>query len=325
MKPEKKQDELKRERPPFTIMENSAIEDSRLTVYDKAVLLILCYHADRANTCWPSYKTIAQETPCSRTIAIKAVKNLIRYGYLKKTVRERPGTKENGSNIYRITWNSSGGGKCGVPPSTPDVLGVVHEVDCNQIQSEPDTKNNEEDTAPGGSQKELSIFKKAQTLMEEIHGENYLNYKKEGQCLKRLIDQVSKKAPEDPWKLLESLILQFAEMKQKDRTARGYWRDMDFSPSKLIANAETILEQLKIRTKEEKISQRDKELIKRLWGSNGKSRSVEKDTAPMTKEIEEWAREKRKSFAEGSKACSNMKAQLNKSFGQRKKQELKAG
>ena len=113
---------------------------------------------------------------------------------------------------------------------------------------------------------ETSVFKKAQVLMEEIHGDTYLNYKKEAPCLKTFIDQLSKKAPDDPWKVIEAMIYQFAEMKQHDRTVKGYWREMDFAPNKLLANAEIIYEKLKQRTKEEKLTSEDKELIKRLWG-----------------------------------------------------------
>jgi len=113
---------------------------------------------------------------------------------------------------------------------------------------------------------ETSVFKKAQALMEEIHGETYLNYEKEMPCLKRFIEQISKKMPEDPWKLIEPMIYQFAEMKQNDRTAKGYWRDMDFAPSKLVAHAEIIYEKLKSRTKKEKLSIEDRELIHAMFG-----------------------------------------------------------
>ena len=98
--------------------------------------------------------------------------------------------------------------------------------------------------------------------MEEIHGETYLNYKKEMPCLKRFTDQLVKKARGDPWPLVESMIYQFAEMKQMDRTAKGYWRNLDFSPSKLLANAEAVYEQLKQRTKEEQITEDDRKFIK---------------------------------------------------------------
>ena len=116
------------------------------------------------------------------------------------------------------------------------------------------------------SKNEKSIFNKAQLLMEEIHGETYLNYKKEGPCLKRFIEQIAKKHKADPWQLIESMIYQFAEMKQTDRTAKGYWSGMDFTPSKLVANAEAVYERLKQRTKEEKISEKQKQLIKRMFG-----------------------------------------------------------
>lgn len=109
-----------------------------------------------------------------------------------------------------------------------------------------------------------SLFRKAQHLMEEIHGENFLNYKKEMPCLKRFIAQIEQKNPSNPWPLIEGMIYQFAEMKQEDRTAKGYWRDMDFTPSKLIANAESIYEKFKQRTKEEKIDEETRELIKSM-------------------------------------------------------------
>jgi hypothetical protein len=101
--------------------------------------------------------------------------------------------------------------------------------------------------------KEPSLFKKTQLLMEEIHGDTYFNYKKEGACLKRFIEQIKSKRPKNPWVLIEGMIYQFAELKQEDRTARGYWRDMDFTPSKLLANAESVYEKFKQRTKEEKL------------------------------------------------------------------------
>ncbi len=127
-------------------------------------------------------------------------------------------------------------------------------------------KNIKNLTPKTASSEESSIFKRAQILMEEIHGDTYLNYKKEAPCLKRFIEQVSKKSKHDPWELIEAMIYQFAEMKQHDRTSKGYWRTMDFTPCKLLSHAENIYEQFKQRTKEEKLTSEDKELIKRLWG-----------------------------------------------------------
>lgn len=109
-KPTEKQDELKRKRPPFTIVENKIIEDPKISKYALLVYLVLCKFADHnSNTCFPRFRTIAQYARCGVTSAKKAVVELVEAGYIRKTTRKLPGRDALESNLYEIAGGRSYG------------------------------------------------------------------------------------------------------------------------------------------------------------------------------------------------------------------------
>lgn len=75
----------------------SAIVDSDLSSTSKLVALVLSLHmSERGESCFPSYPTLAKETGLTRRTVIVHVENLVRSGWLEKTVG---GGRR--SNVYR--------------------------------------------------------------------------------------------------------------------------------------------------------------------------------------------------------------------------------
>jgi hypothetical protein len=239
------------------------LEREDLTLLEKCILgKVASFKKD----CKMSNATMARTFSTSRRNIIFAVNRLVEARELDREVLQNgrilkissedssPPSSERSSPLSKSSEESS--------------LEVVKTVHPSSEDSSPKNtmRRQEEDTresAPKTASKNSpTVFKKAQTLMEEIHGDTYLNYAKEGSCLKRFIEQITKKDKADPWPLLEAMIYQFAELRERDRTARGYWRTMEFSPSKLVANAEAIYEQLKQRTSEEHVTEAQRQFIR---------------------------------------------------------------
>jgi len=239
------------------------LESEDLTLLEKCILGKVDSFKNR--NCTISNAMFAKMFSCHRTTIVRAIDDLIERKILQKSLLPNGRIlKISSSTVLPLKPSSSTVHESSstVHKSSSTVL-PKNTIEYNRVHKTL-KKENAPKTAP--SKKEKSIFKKAQLLMEEIHGETYLNYKKEAPCLKKFIEQIAKKHRADPWQLIESMIYQFAEMKQTDRTVKGYWRDMDFTPSKLVAHAEAVYERLKQRTKEEKISEEDRALIKRMFG-----------------------------------------------------------
>ena len=94
-------DEIKRKRPPFTIIENGIIEDKSLSIYGFAVYVVLCKFADQTGKAWPGYNTIARLAKCSRRKVVEAIGELIEAGYISKEIRLTE-KREYTSNLYTI-------------------------------------------------------------------------------------------------------------------------------------------------------------------------------------------------------------------------------
>ena len=95
---------LIRKRPPFTQLENAIPEDEQVSKHALMVYWVLCKHANRdGEDSFPSLNTIAQESRSGRTTVVKAVKELIKLGYIKKECRKREDNpKVCTSNLYTI-------------------------------------------------------------------------------------------------------------------------------------------------------------------------------------------------------------------------------
>ena len=60
----------------FIQIENSFINNSQYSVYEKMVYMSLCTYAMNKNNCYPSQSTIAKNLSISRTMVIKAMQGL---------------------------------------------------------------------------------------------------------------------------------------------------------------------------------------------------------------------------------------------------------
>lgn len=97
-----------------------------------AVYLVLARYANKdTRKAWPSFATIAKLSGISRPTAIKAISKLIDSG-LVATEKRTSGYGDWDSNSYTLLpVNVQGdllGGKSGLPPSKPDLPGVVNDV-----------------------------------------------------------------------------------------------------------------------------------------------------------------------------------------------------
>ena len=60
----------------FIQIENSFINNSQYSIYEKMIYMSLCTYAMDKNNCYPSQTTIAKNLNISRTMVIKAVQGL---------------------------------------------------------------------------------------------------------------------------------------------------------------------------------------------------------------------------------------------------------
>ena len=60
----------------FIQIENSFINNSQYSIYEKMVYMSLCTYAMDKNNCYPSQTTIAKNLSISRTMVIKAMQGL---------------------------------------------------------------------------------------------------------------------------------------------------------------------------------------------------------------------------------------------------------
>ncbi len=146
-----------REQLPFTIIENPAIDDERLSQAELLVYLSLCRHANAARECWPSYATMAREARCHRSTAIDAIKRLVKLRYVEKMKRRDP-AGDMTSCLFRVRALTQpkpevvvqddhvvAGDDHGSRPGRP---GVVVQDDPNYIHLEQDSGKGEEHHPP---------------------------------------------------------------------------------------------------------------------------------------------------------------------------------
>ncbi len=67
------------------------------------LLTKIALYMDENNKCWPSYKTLIEDTGYSETKVIRLLKQLKGAGVLSWTRRKKPNSKENKSNLYHVT------------------------------------------------------------------------------------------------------------------------------------------------------------------------------------------------------------------------------
>jgi len=198
---------------------------------------------------------------------------LIELGLLERETRKEG--KQILSNIYTVRdLPESWGG------SAPDALGVVHlmhqgsapdahkgipnegipsqgkESSPKAASASPSQKviaEEEEDLEPiipapenGNGQ---SLHVKVRLAFEELHGEQFTNYKKEGPAIKKMIGNSERLYPgKDP----ETVILFMAKFLKwlKENRRERYWRDVVVSPSMLLCRWDQVYDIARTQHKE---------------------------------------------------------------------------
>ena len=87
-KSESTQDSVKRERPPFTILEDTLLDDPRLSAHDQTVYMALCYFEGKET---PSQDSIAEIARCSQEELIEGIRYIAELGYIHEEAREELG------------------------------------------------------------------------------------------------------------------------------------------------------------------------------------------------------------------------------------------
>lgn len=88
---------------PFTIIDNSILEDESLTAYEKIIYAVLCKFANQKNnTCFPSITTIQKLAGCGKMTVIRGIKKLEERNYIKKEKRQHEHNREYATNLYSI-------------------------------------------------------------------------------------------------------------------------------------------------------------------------------------------------------------------------------
>lgn len=83
----------------FIQIENSFINNSQYSIYEKMVYMSLCTYAMDKNNCYPSQSTIAKNLSISRTMVIKAMQGLEEKGGLLIINRKAESNRKI-SNLY---------------------------------------------------------------------------------------------------------------------------------------------------------------------------------------------------------------------------------
>lgn len=85
----------------FIRVNYDAIMSGQLNAFEIAVYVVLCgYASNQDNSCFPSYRILAERAGCSRRTAIRTISRLEELGYIEK--RNQPGPAGFKSNLYII-------------------------------------------------------------------------------------------------------------------------------------------------------------------------------------------------------------------------------
>jgi len=74
-------------------MTKRAIEFNGLTTATKSLLIVLAFRANDKNQCWPSYKSLMENTRMNKRTLIKSIKELEALGFISKSGEMKGKTK----------------------------------------------------------------------------------------------------------------------------------------------------------------------------------------------------------------------------------------
>lgn len=119
----------------FFMIENDAIDNCDLDVYEFKAYAVIVRHANRdTQSAFPSLTTLTEKVGCGRKKIVQCIKSLEEKGYIQK-VNRKDDQGNNLSNIYYVLPTPSVSQKLvvseGNQGSVPEKLGVVSEGNCN--------------------------------------------------------------------------------------------------------------------------------------------------------------------------------------------------
>ncbi|MGM2633908.1 DnaD domain protein [Bacillus cereus group sp. Bce040] len=119
----------------FFMIENDAIDNCDLDVYEFKAYAVIVRHANRdTQSAFPSLTTLTEKVGCGRKKIVQCIKSLEEKGYIQK-VNRKDEQGNNLSNIYYVLPTPSVSQKLvvseGNQGSVPEKLGVVSEGNCN--------------------------------------------------------------------------------------------------------------------------------------------------------------------------------------------------
>lgn len=119
----------------FFMIDNDAIDNCDLDVYEFKAYAVIVRHANRdTQSAFPSLTTLAEKVGCGRKKIVQCIKSLEEKGYIQK-VNRKDDFGNNLSNIYYVLPTPSVSQKLvvsgGNQGSVPEKLGVVSEGNTN--------------------------------------------------------------------------------------------------------------------------------------------------------------------------------------------------
>ncbi|PEC65322.1 DnaD domain protein [Bacillus toyonensis] len=119
----------------FFMIENDAIDNCNLDVYEFKAYAVIVRHANRdTQSAFPSLTTLTEKVGCGRKKIVQCIKSLEEKGYIQK-VNRKDDQGNNLSNIYYVLPTPSISRKLvvsdGNQGSVPEKLGVVSEGNTN--------------------------------------------------------------------------------------------------------------------------------------------------------------------------------------------------
>lgn len=93
---------------PYAVVPSRCMSDKALKDADRRVLIGLGYYANRAGVCWPSIRTLVQDTGLGANTIQRAIERLLGGGYVRQLQPNTYNQKHGSwglSNRYQLLWN----------------------------------------------------------------------------------------------------------------------------------------------------------------------------------------------------------------------------
>ncbi|MGI8363177.1 DnaD domain protein [Bacillus cereus] len=193
----------------FFMIENDAIDNCDLDVYEFKTYAVIVRHANRdTQSAFPSLTTLAEKVGCGRKKIVQCIKSLEEKGYIQK-VNRKDGQGNNLSNIYYVLPTPSVSEKLvvseGNQGSVPEKLGVVSEGNTNNTNL-----NNTNLTKSSSSKNPFSFYENNIGMLNPFMADSIEQWIKDTSeelviaAMERTLKQQKK------WKYAEGILKQWA-------------------------------------------------------------------------------------------------------------------